>query len=261
MRARSALWLAVLAAIALICIAAPLLTPVDPNFAESGQSLRSPSLQHPLGTDLIGRDVYSRLLYGGRQTLASAVLASLVAVIMGTLIGLIAGFRGGLIDQVMAAFIDALLALPGLLLALLSIALVGNGMLQISLAVGLAAMPAFARVTRAATRAVRQMPYIEAAVSLGIRPMSLLARHVVPNIMPTIASYAAVTFSWTLLNGSALAFLGFSGDPSTPDWGVLLAAGRQVLPVAPWTAFAPGLAITFSVWVVNRLAESLAARP
>jgi ABC-type dipeptide/oligopeptide/nickel transport system permease subunit len=258
MRARSTIWLIVLVALIAFSSAAPLLTTVDPLHAESGQSLRSPSALHPLGTDLIGRDVYSRLLYGGRQTLGSAALATLIAVVPGMLIGLIAGYYGGLVDSLIGMVTDALLALPGLLIALTVIALTGSGAVQSALAVGLAGIPAFIRVTRATTRVVRHRSYIEAARSLGARTIAVMVRHLLPNIMPTIAAYIAVTFSWALLNGAALAFLGFTADPSTPDWGVMLAAGRQVLPVAPLAAFAPGLALTLTVWVVNRLAESLA---
>lgn len=252
------LWLALLALIILVTVAAPLLSHADPLYAASGESLRRPSVDHLLGTDLIGRDVFSRLLYGGRQSLGSAALTTLLAVIPGTALGVLVGYYGGWADALIGVMIDALLAIPGLLTALLVVSVLGSGRGQIALAIGLAGLPPVVRVSRSAARSVRQQPYVEAARSLGARIPAILIRHILLNMLPVVASYAAVTFSWALLNGAALAFLGFTADPATPDWGVLLAAGRQVLPIAPWTAFAPGAALTITIFIVNRLADSLA---
>ncbi len=239
----------------MISLCAPLIAPHDPLHAESGAELRSPSALYPLGTDLLGRDVLSRLLFGGQRTLFVAGLALMIAVVPGIGLGLAAGYFGGWIDQLIGVVLDALLALPGLLLALTVIAALGNSVVQIALAVGLAGMPPFARVVRSEARGVRIQSYISATQSLGASPLYILWWHVLPNIAGVLWSFGAVTFSWAILNGTAIAFLGFGGDPSAADWGVMLAEGRQVLRVAPWVAFAPGVMITLTVFVVNRAAE------
>lgn len=247
----------ILIGVILISLGAPLIAPHDPLHAESGAELHPPSAEYPFGTDLLGRDVLSRLLFGGRQTLGMAGLALTFSVVPGLLIGLAAGYFGGWTDRLLSVLLNALLALPGLLLALTMIAVIGNGLVQIALAVGLAGLPPYARLVRTATRGVRVQSYVGAAQSLGANPLWIMRYHVLPNIAGSLLSFGAVTLSWAILNGAALAFLGFGGDPSAPDWGVMLADGRQVLRVAPWVSLAPGILITLTVFAVNRVAARL----
>lgn len=248
--------LLILAAIALLTLLAPALAPYDPRHALSGQSLAPPSPAHPLGTDALGRDVLSRTLWGGRQTLSMALLATAIAIGPGLLVGLLAGYLGGWPDRVLMGGMDILLAFPNLLLALTFISLIGTGSVQVALAVGIAGLPAYARVARTAVLRVRNQPYIEAAQAIGARPHRILVYHVLPNALETLLSFAVVSLSWALLNGAALVFLGFGGDPATPDWGAMLNEGRTAFRVAPWIALPPGIAITLTVFAINRLVDS-----
>ncbi len=245
--------------VSLIVIAtllAPAIAPDDPRHAISYGALMPPSAEHWLGTDALGRDVLSRTLWGGRQTLSMAAAALLVTIVPGALIGSMAGFYGGWVDRVLMAGMDTLLAFPSLLLALALISLTGTGVFQVSLAVGIAGLPAFARIARTAVIDVRNRLYIEAAHAIGAKPRRIFVHHILPNVMETLAGFAAVSLSWALLNGAALAFLGFNGDPATPDWGAMLAEGRAAFRVAPWIALPPGLAITTLVYSINRLADA-----
>lgn len=251
--------LLLLAAIALITLLAPALAPRDPRSADS-PALLPPSKEHPFGTDTLGRDVFSRTLWGGRQTLGIALLGTGIAVLPGLLVGALAGFFGGWTDRLLTATIDTLLAFPSLLLALTLIALTGSGPAQVALAVGLAGLPAYARVTRAAVIAARGQPYIEAAQAIGARPLRVLLRHALPNTREPLLGFAAVSFSWAVINGAGLVFLGFGGDPATPDWGAMLNEGRAAFRTAPWIALLPGALITLTAYAVHRLADAWGAR-
>lgn len=253
--------LAVLILIGLAALLAPWLAPRDPYHAESGLELSPPSPDHLLGTDQIGRDVLSRTLYGGRRTLAVALLAVAITLAPGLLIGLIAGYAGRWLDAVLMALMDALLAFPSLLLALALVALNGPGPEQIALAVGIAGLPAYARVTRAAVLTARPLLFVEAARATGTRPAGILWRHILPTVAPSLIAFAGVTFGWAVLNSAALTFLGYGGDISAPDWGVMLASGRQFFRTAPWIAAAPGVALCLTVLAVNLLAGSLESVP
>jgi peptide/nickel transport system permease protein len=252
----SALLLGGLALVVLASLAAPLLAPYDP-LAQSGESLAPPDGAHPFGTDLIGRDVWSRVLHGGARTLSIAALSVALSVLPGLVLGLTAGYFGGILDTAFTALFDALLAIPALLVALAVVALAGSGAAQIALAVGVSGLASYARMVRASTRAVRVLPYVEAAHSLGAHPGGILVRHVLPNIARPLLAFAGVTLSWAIMSAAALHFLGFGGDPSAPEWGAMLAEGRQVYRAAPWAALAPGLAITVTLLLVNGLAGRL----
>ena len=253
---RRLLWGSLLGLIITLSALAPILAPTDPLTAVSGQSLKPSSEAHLLGTDLLGRDVLSRLWYGGRQTLTAATLAALISIIPGGLLGLAMGYFGGWVDLLFSLLLDALLAFPPLLTAFAILTVMGSGVGSIAIAVGLAGLPVYARITRSAARAVRVQPYIESARAIGARPTRIILYSILPNAVPTLISFGGVLFSWALLNESALAFLGFTGDPATPDWGVMLAAGRITLLTAPIQAIAAGAMIMFTVLAVNQLAAS-----
>jgi peptide/nickel transport system permease protein len=236
---------------------APALATRDPRHATPDDQLLPPSGSYLFGTDLLGRDVYSRVLYGGRRTLTLALLTAGITLLPGVIIGLAAGYAGRWIDMALMTLMDALLAFPSLLLALALVALLGNGMRQIALAVGIAGIPAYARVTRAAALEARTRPFVEAARATGARPERILWRHIAPTIAPTLLAFAGVTLSWAILNSAALMFLGYGGDISAPDWGVMLANGRQAFRTAPWVAIAPGVALSWTVFAINLLASGL----
>jgi peptide/nickel transport system permease protein len=246
-----------LGVIALLSALAPWLATHDPRHANPVAQFRAPSEEYLLGTDLLGRDVFSRVLYGGRRALGIALLTTGITLLPGLLIGLAAGYAGRWINAVLMTLMDALLAFPSLLLALALVALTGNGMVQIALAVGIAGVPAYARVTRAAVLEARVLPFVEGARAIGARPQGILVRHILPTITPPLLAFAGVTLSWALLNGAALMFLGYGGDISAPDWGVMLADGRQVFRTAPWVAMASGVALSLTIFGINLLASGL----
>lgn len=246
--------LLILLGVVLLVVFAPVVVSADP-MQTSGVQLQPPGGDHLLGTDLLGRDVLSRALYGGRRTLIIATLATVFAVVPGTLLGLIAGTLRGKLDVIIVTLLNALLAFPALVLALVVLTLLGAGILPLAVATGMAQVASYGRVTRSAVIAVRSAGYVEAAHALGATRLQIMANHILPNIEMTLLAYAGVVFSYGILNGAALTFLGLGGEPGTPDWGVMLAEGRTAFRVAPWIGLVPGLAITATVWAVNRLAD------
>lgn len=234
----------------LLVLLAPVFAPHDPMDTDTTRTLQPPGVDQWLGTDSLGRDVLSRVLYGGRRTIIIAALASAVAVLPGVLLGLLSAFRW--LDRPMSIFINAVLAFPGLLLALIIMTLLGQGVLPLALATGLAQVAPVARITRSAVLGVLGLGYVEAARGLGAGQVRVITAHVFPNVLPTILAYTGVVFAYAILNSAALSFLGLGGEPGVPDWGVLLYEGRQAFRLAPWIAVAPGIAITLTVILVNR---------
>jgi peptide/nickel transport system permease protein len=246
-----------LVAIIGLSLAAPGLAPYDPIATAPADQLQPPSLSHPAGTDLFGRDVWSRVLWGGRLSLGAGILAVALAVLPGSLLGLLAGYAGGRLDSLLMRVIDVLLAFPSLLLALTLVALLGPGLISVALAVGLAGIPRFARLVRASAAGIRSEPYIEAAHVIGCRPQRILFSHVEPNVREVIIPLISLEFGYALLNISALSFLGLGAQPPIPEWGSMLAEGRALLRHAPWISTAPGVAITLSVLAFNLLGDAL----
>ncbi len=240
-----------------LSLAAPNLAPYDPIATAPADQLQPPSLSHPAGTDLFGRDVWSRLLWGGRLSLGAGVLAVALAVLPGSLLGLLAGYTGGRLDSLLMRVMDVLLAFPSLLLALTIVALLGPRLISAVLAVGLAGIPRFARLVRAGASGVRSEPFIESARVIGCRPWRILLRHVAPNVREIVIPLISLELGYALLNISALSFLGLGSQPPTPEWGAMLAEGRALLRHAPWISTAPGLAITLSVLAFNLLGDAL----
>jgi peptide/nickel transport system permease protein len=247
-------WLALAGLGALL---APLLAPAGPLASDTARSLMPPGLDRPLGTDLFGRDMLARLLWGGRWTLGMGYVALTTAIGLGLPTGLLAGFFGGRVESVTMRVVDALLAFPGLLLAMAVIAVLGTGVGPVAVAVGLAAAPAFARVARSAALGIRSQPYVEAARALGSGPIRILVRHILPNSAAPLIAFAATQLGWVLLNGAALNFLGLGAPPGAPEWGSMLNAGRGYLRDAPWVSGFPGLALTLTVLAANVLGDSL----
>ncbi len=243
-----------------MALAAPLLSRQAPNLTQPSHQLLPPGPGHPLGTDLFGRDVWSRLVWGGRYSLTAALAAIVLSVIPGTLLGLTAGYLGGGADRVMMRIVDVLLAVPSLLLALALVAALGPGLVSAALAVGLAGIPRFARVTRASAQSVRSAGFIEAARAAGARDGRIVLRHVLPNTASTVLVLGALELGYALLNIGALSFLGLGAQAPLPEWGLTLAEGRALLRPAPWVAIAPGMAITLSVLSLNLLADAFQNR-
>ena len=246
-------WLTVLL---LITLLAPLLAPYDPAAVSPAQSLAAPSRAHLLGTDLLGRDVYSRMLGGSRRTLGMALLAIVVTSLPGAALGLASGSLGEPWDGWLMRGMEVVLALPQLLIALVVVSALGHNPSSVGLAVGLAGVASFARLTRSAVQQVRGQVYVQAAEALGMPPLQIVVRHILRNIAPALAAFTTIHFAWAILNTATLSFLGFSGSPSAPDWGLMLNEGRAYLITAPWISAAPGMAITLTVLAVNILGGS-----
>jgi peptide/nickel transport system permease protein len=247
---------ALLGGLALMASLAPSLAPADPG-AIVAPALSSPSSSHWLGTDHLGRDVLSRLLFGGRWTLGAGLLATLVAAVPGTLLGLLAGYFEGPVDALISRAMDVVLAFPRLLLALGIVALTGKGLLNVALATGLVGIPMIARIVRSATRAVRYQTFIEAARAVGAGRLGIVRRHIWPNVAGTALVMITLQMGWAVLEASALSFLGLGPPLGTPEWGTMLNEGRLVLRDAPWVALAPGLALALTVLTVNLLGDTL----
>ncbi|MBN1660084.1 MAG: ABC transporter permease [Anaerolineae bacterium] len=235
---------------------APLLTGYDPLAMAAELRLLPPSLEHPAGTDLFGRDVLARVLHGGRQTLGIAALAVLIASVPGTALGLVAGYYGRWVDRVISWLVDVMLSFPSILLALTLVAALGPGTANVVLAVGAAAIPNYTRLVRGQVLSARRQAYVRAAVTVGATPTRILLRHILPNVFSPILVLATLDVGWAILNASALSFLGLGVQPPAPEWGLMLNEGRAYLRTAPWVITAPGLAIACTVLAVNLLGDA-----
>jgi len=247
----------VLAVAVLGALLAPWLAPYPPNEISLGEQLQGPSLAHPLGTDFFGRDLLSRLLFGARATLGVAALAVSIAVIAGMAVGLAAGWSRGWLGQGWVALIDLLLAFPALLLALLVVALLGAGLSTLAIAVGIAGIPAYARVVRSIGLSTRSASYVDAARAMGASTVHILRRHLWPNAIAPAIALATVDVGRVILYVAALGFLGLGAAPPQAEWGLMLYEGRQYLATAPWASMAPGLAIALTVVAVTLLGDAI----
>ena len=225
-----------------VALLAPILAPHDPT-KSSVLFLHRPSDTYLFGTDELGRDILSRVIYGTRTSLAIGAGALLVAVIIGAPIGLAAGYLGGKIDVVAVQLIDLFIALPGLVLALIITVMVGPSLLNLVLVLGVVTCPVVARLVRGQTLAVREHAYIEAAVAAGGSSFWIIRRHVWPNIVRIVAAQFAITVSFAIITSASLSFLGLGIPPPTPDWGSMVRSGFDVLAINPALSLAPGSAI------------------
>jgi peptide/nickel transport system permease protein len=241
----------------LIAIFAPLIAPYDPIATSWSAVRKPPSLAHLLGTDEIGRDVLSRVIYGARASLLAGVVSVSISLALGVPIGLIAGYVGGIIDALLMRMTDALLACPFLILAIALAAFLGPNLLNAMVAIGISAMPAFIRLTRAQTLATKVEDYVRAARAMGNPHWRILLRHVLPNILPAILVQATLALAAAIIAEASLSFLGLGQQPPAPSWGSMLNTARSFLAQAPWMAWWPGLAIFVVVLSFNLLGDGL----
>lgn len=244
----------------LVAAAAPWIAPHDPEAIVSDRVLAGPDLAHPFGSDALGRDVLSRVMFAFRVSLGVAVGSVVLAALIGVPIGLIAGFRGGRVDAFLMRPLDLLLALPALLLALGLIAIVGPGALVTLVAAALIYVPILARVVRGSVLVVRQQPYVDAARARGATERSVMVRHVLPNSMGPALIQATVLMGFAIQIEAALSFLGLGAQPPTPSLGVMLSDGRDYLTQAPWVEIFPGLAIAVTVLALTLIGDGLSRR-
>jgi peptide/nickel transport system permease protein len=229
----------------------------DPYATAPAQRLRPPSAAHLFGTDDVGRDLWTRTLYGSELTVKAALIAVAIALIAGVTLGLMSGFFGRWADTVIMRVVDVQLAIPGLLFALAIVTALGFGTVPVAIAVGVASVPAFARTTRAEVLRVRTLPYIEAARAGGASWPRVLLRHVLPNSWGPVLSLAVLDFGTTIIYVAALSFLGFGAAPPRAEWGSLVAGGRNFLITAPWVSLLPGAVVVLTVLALNHIAKSL----
>jgi peptide/nickel transport system permease protein len=252
-------WL-VLATVLLWAIAPHVFSAYNPVEGVPGGQLKAPSSAHLLGTDSLGRDVFARIVYGSVHSLTGALAAVGVGLFVGTTIGILAGSVGGWIDDLLMRIVDVLLSIPTLLLSLSIIILLGFGTLNSAIAVGATAIAGFARLTRSEVVRVRRADYVEAAFGSGGSFAKVLWRHILPNSLTSVAAFTALQFGWALLQISTLGFLGYGAPPPTPEWGLLIAEGRNYLATAWWLTAAPGLVVVIVVLSANRISQSIRRR-
>lgn len=250
----------------LVCIAAlfsPWIAPHDPLQQNLRAAKQPPAWtaegtwEYPLGTDSIGRDVFSRIIYGSRVSLTVGFFGVLIASSLGLLIGLVAGYLGGRADNIIMGFVNLLLALPYLLFVVFIAAILGRSLLNVILIFGITDAPIFARITRGEVLRIRQSGYVESAVSVGARTPRILFDHILPNLIGPLITVATFEMSAMIFYEAGLSFLGLSVPPSVPSWGNMLANGRQYLTIYPWIATYPGIAIAVTALGMNLLGDWL----
>ncbi len=246
-----------LVALVAVAMLAPIVAPRDPLKISPEFSLRPPGKEFLFGTDQFGRDLFTRVVWGARISLRVGVVAVLISVGAGVPLGLAAGYYGGWLDLAVMRLIDLMLAFPGILLALVIVTILGPGLNNVMLAVGIYGIPSYARVVRGSVLVVRGQPFVEAAQAVGCPPPRLMARHVLPNVVAPIIVLSSLNVAGAILTSAALSFLGLGASPPTPEWGALLNAGRDWVREAWWLTTFPGLAIMITVLAINMLGDGL----
>lgn len=247
----------VIAAFGVMAIFAPLLAPYPPLEQDLPNNYAGPSLEHPLGTDELGRDTLSRLLYGARVSLGIALSSVALGVLAGSVLGLLAAYHGGWLDGAIMRVMDILLALPGILLGIAIVVVLGNGVINTVIAVAIFSVPTFARLVRGSALSILQLDYVVACRALGASGSRIVARHVLPNCLTPIVVQGTLQLGVAILIASGLSFLGLGVQPPNPEWGAMLSKGRELVRTTPVAAFAPGFAITLVVLSFSLLGDGL----
>ena len=238
-------------------VIAPYFAPYDPYTSSMQPSLLPPSSEHLFGTDKLGRDSFTRILYGMRISIAMALGIVFIMSVVGTLIGIIAGFTGGKVDTLLMRFTDMVLAFPGIVLAIAIAGMLGGSIANTILALSAVGWTRYARLARSLVLKIRHSDFVTAAELTGARPGRLIRRYLLPNALPTLVITAATDIGTMMLELAGLSFLGFGAQPPTPEWGLMLNEGRQFIQTAPWLMVYPGVAILVVVAVFNLWGDSL----
>ena len=250
--------LVLVGALFLAALLSPVISPHDPIATAPDEAYLPPLAPgHILGTDELGRDQLSRVLWGARVSLPVAFVAVAVGLVGGGLIGIVSGYAGGVADLVLMRLVDALLAFPALILAIALVAALGPNLRNAMIAIGIVAVPVYARLIRAVVLQLKQMEFIVATRSLGATPIRLIVRHLIPNLMNPVLVQLSLSAGFAILAEAVLSFLGLGAQPPTPDWGQMITIGRTFLPNDPWLAIVPGIAISIAVYSFNLLGDSL----
>lgn len=247
----------VLVLVALMAFYPSWFTDWDPYETDAASKLLAPSLAHPFGTDSLGRDSLARFIYGSKTTLQASLVALALALVVSSVLGLLAGYIGGIVDDVIGRIVDIALAVPGLLVSLMLVTGLGFGTMNIAIAVGVSSIASFTRVMRSEVLRVRESEFVTAAVFGGVRWWRVLSRHVLPHSIGPVISLIALEFGSAILQISALSFLGFGAAAPEPEWGSLVAAGRDYLSFAWWLTLLPGAVIVIVVLAANRVSRAV----
>ena len=248
---------AVVIVLILVAIAAPYIAPYDPSDQDLANSMAAPSMAHLAGTDVHGRDIFSRIIHGTRISLRIGFLGMLLGCVVGVVLGLVSGYYGGWADTLIMRLLDVQLAFPGLLVAICIIAIIGPGLENVILAVGIFSVPLFARVTRGQVLTLKEQEFILAARMMGAQDGRIMLTHLLPNAVAPILVLCTLRIATAILTAASLSFLGLGAQPPTPEWGAMLSDGRAYLAIAPHVATTPGLAILITVLSFNLLGDGL----
>jgi peptide/nickel transport system permease protein len=241
----------------LIAIVGPLLAPYDPNAINIDDQLVGPSPNHLLGTDGVGRDVFTRLIYGARISLYVGIVAAGIAATSGGFIGLIVGYVGGLSDSIVMRIMDAIMAFPSLVLAIAISTFLGRGLTSPLIAIGIVAIPTFARLSRGQVLSTRENDYVMAAKALGAPSSRIILRHILPNVVAPIIVQLSLVAGFAIITEASLSFLGLGAGPPTATWGSMIRSGYELLEIAPWLVAFPGIAIFLAVMSFNLSGDGL----
>jgi peptide/nickel transport system permease protein len=244
-------------AMVLVALAAPWLAPYDPNAQDVLLKLEPPSAAHPFGTDDFGRDVLSRVIYGSRISLFVGAIATLAGVLAGTLIGVVSGYFGGLVDRTITALTDVLLSFPQLIMGLILVAVLGASLTNLILAIAITAVPAFVRVARASTLAMKERDFVDACRSLGFGDPRIMFMHVLPNILDEVVVMGSLWFAAAIRTESTLAFIGLGVPPPTATWGGIIRDGFDNLLDAPWLSIFPSIGLLAIMIALNLIGDGL----
>ena len=257
-RHRLAMFGAVLVALEVgLALLAPWIAPHEPNRMDYKAVLSGPTAEHPLGTDDLGRDLLSRTLYGSRLSLEVGIVAVLVAVALGVPIGLVSGYLGGIFDEAVMRIVDAVMALPALVLALTIAAVLGPGIWNATVAIAVVAAPTYTRLVRGQVLSIKENDYVLAAQSIGAPTWVILMRHVLPNAFSPVIVQASLGVGFAIILEASLSFIGLGAQPPTPSWGSMVQVGFQYLEIAPWFVLIPAVAIFLAVLGFNMLGDGL----
>jgi len=249
--------LVILAVIAVAAVFAPYLSPQDPLLLNPSSLLQPPSSEHWLGTDELGRDILSRVIWGARISLYVGAISVTIAVVVGVSFGLVAGYYGGLVDDVIARILDVVFAFPTILLALGIVGMLGPSLTNTMIAIGVVYTPVYARLARGTTLAVKQRDFVEAAIVAGANGTRIINRHILPNVAAPLIVQTSLSLSLAILAEASLSFLGLGTQPPDPSWGTMVNTGQRLVELSPWPVVFPGLAIVLAVLAFNLIGDGL----
>lgn len=253
----AAVGLIVLVIIVAATLLAPYVAPYDPNKINPLKAFKGPNLEHWFGTDHFGRDMLSRIIFGGRLSLTVGIISVVIGAGAGVTLGILAGYLGGWVDHIISRLLDVLLAFPGLLLTLGIVVTLGPGLQNLMIAVGIGSIPGFARLVRGSVLSAKENTYVQAANAMGCPDFVIMLRHIMPNVMAPVIVFATLSIAGAILAGASLSYLGMGAQPPTAEWGLMLSDGRDHMRRAWWITTFPGLAIMVTVIAINLVGDAL----